>query len=89
MVVVGFYIVDFVTSIYLLYKQNTDNECMLFHLRSIFSFFMFFFISFIFFTEDNEQREHLLNILKQKAEQNAQYKTSSPNGKAFIHYSNR
>lgn len=47
---------------------------------------MFFLFFVFFFTEDNEQREHLLNILKQKAEQNSQYKTSSVNGKAFIHF---
>ncbi|XP_037032862.1 KAT8 regulatory NSL complex subunit 3 isoform X5 [Bradysia coprophila] len=37
--------------------------------------------------KDNEQREHLLNILKQKAQQNAQYKTSSVNnvGRPRIH----
>ncbi len=55
-------------------------------LNFLFLVFLRFFFSFVlsFFTEDNEQREHLLNVLKQKAEQNAQYKTSSQTGKAFI-----
>lgn len=68
-------------------KTLSPNACLIPFTYKIFLVFLCFL--FLFFTEDNEQREHLLNVLKQKAEQNAQYKTSSVNGKDFIHKFNR
>lgn len=68
-------------------KTPPYTECMLFQLKLniflVFLRFSFVFYLFVYRTEDNEQREHLLNILKQKAQQNAQYKTSSVHGKAL------
>lgn len=51
------------------------------------TFFLFIFFFIFYYNKDNERREHLLNVLKQKAEQNAQYKTSTANGKAFEKFS--